>query len=197
LPSPVAHTLAGLAIAHACAPAPAMRRVGWYAFAAFFANAADLDFAVGLAAGSINGCHGGAAHSVGAAVGFAAIAAIGVRQWGFSMTRMGLVAFALYASHVLLDMACEQSPLNPGMTVLWPFTTERYLFGWRPFPGIAHGPTGGTVAEFFDELISVRNLRALGFELLALGPLLVVVCWVRGLPGFVSGRRSAEAAAIE
>lgn len=195
MPSPIAHSLAGLTIAHALAPEPATRRASWYVFAVVLANAADLDFAVGLAAGSINGCHGGPAHSLGAALGVAAISAFLVHEWAVPKGRMFLVAFALYASHILLDLACEQDPRNPGMTALWPFTYERYLFPWRPFGGILHGAPGDGVTQFLDELFTMHNLRAVGFEVAVLLPPLAVVCLVRGLPHILKRRPAGAVSA--
>src|SRR6185295_10033959 len=92
---------------------------------------------------------------------------------GAARWQVGLTAAGLYASHVLLDMACEPSPKNPGMPVLWPLTLERFLFAWRPLPGIWHGGSQG-LAVFLDKLFSTHNLGAVGVELAVFVPVLVL-----------------------
>lgn len=180
LPSPVAHSLVGLAIAHTLAPTSVRARSAWYAVAVVAANAADLDFLAGLAAGSINAFHGGATHSFAVALAFGGLTALVFRPAGTTRGRVALAAFASYASHVILDMACNQDPRNAGMTVLWPLTNERWLFAWRPLPGIIHGGTGGGIPQFLGELFSVHNLMAGALELAVFLPLLGLVLWVRG-----------------
>lgn len=143
------------------------------------ANAPDLDFAAGLAAGAINAFHGGITHSFGAAVAVAGLAGFAGRRAGMTWWRLSLVAFALYASHVLLDMACNDSPRNPGMPVLWPATTSRWLFSWRPLRGISHGGSTGGVPDFLEEFLSAGNLVAVAIELAVFLPLLGLVLWVR------------------
>ena len=185
----MAHSLVGLAIAHTLAPESVRARPAWYVVAVVAANTADLDFVAGLAAGSINAFHGGATHSFAVALAFGGLTALVFRPDEGARWRVALAAFACYASHVILDMACNQDPRNPGMTVLWPLTTERWLFAWRPLPGIIHGGTGGGVPEFLGELFSVHNLMAGAVELAVFLPLLGLALWARG--GRNTFRRSA------
>lgn len=110
------------------------------------------------------------------------------RGTGETRWRGALAVFALYASHVILDMACTQSPQNPGMTVLWPVSTGRWLFAWRPLPGIIHGGTGGGMSEFLGELLSTHNLGTMVVELAVFLPLLGLALYIRGVPDWVSGR---------
>ena len=178
LPSPVGHSLAGLTIAHLLAPKSAPVRVSWYAFAVVAANAPDFDFVGGLAVGAINAFHGGIAHSFGAAFAVAGLTALALRGAPATRWRASAAALALYASHILLDMACNQSPENQGMPVLWPVTTDRMLFEWRPLWGILHGGTYGGVRHFLAELFSVHNLMAIGIELAVFLPLLGLALYV-------------------
>lgn len=96
-----------------------------------------------------------------------------------------------------MDMACNQSPQNPGMAVLWPMTTERFLFAWRPLRGVLHGGSGGGMAEFVAELFSTQNLITVAIEFAVFLPLLGLALYLRGVPRWAIGpwrnlfRRSA------
>ena len=178
LPSPVGHSLAGLTIAHMLAPKSAPVRASWYAFAVVAANAPDLDFVAGLAVGAINAFHGGISHSFGTALAVAGLTALALRGAPATRWRASAAALALYASHILLDMACNQSPENQGMPVLWPVTTDRMLFEWRPLWGILHGGTYEGVRHLLAELFSVHNLMAISIELAVFLPFLGLALYV-------------------
>lgn len=180
MPSPIAHSLVGLLIAHA--PKEMRGAAVWVGLALVAANAPDLDIVAGIVAGSINAYHGGPSHSIGAALVFAIVATLVLRKQSRRSAVVFGVAFAVYVSHVLLDMACEPSLTRPGLPLLWPLTNEGFLFPWRPFPGIAHGGPGGGPTEFFYELFSAGNFRAVGLEILVFGPALWLALRAAGSP---------------
>lgn len=195
MPSPIAHSLAGLTIAHALAPEPLRGRAVWLGFAVVAGNAPDLDFLAGLVSGSINALHGGPSHSIGAAAVFASVCALALGARRRLVTQLFVTAFVIYTSHVLLDMACEPSPKRPGLPLLWPLTSEGLLFPWRPLLGIAHGTHGSGVSGFVAELFSARNLGPVLLELAVFAPLLALVYTVRGVPACLRRGRPGPAAA--
>src|SRR5689334_17351566 len=88
MPSPIAHSVAGLVVAHlalrsnsnlqSCGPglAPSRRsRVLWAGALIFAANAADLDFLPGLFVGNVNLFHHKITHTLFAAMVFALLSA--------------------------------------------------------------------------------------------------------------------------
>jgi hypothetical protein len=170
MPSPIAHSMVGLLIVHA----PKEMRSGavWLGLAIVAANAPDLDILAGFLSGSINAFHGGPSHSIGAALGFSTIATLALRRQRCRSALVFGVAFSIYLSHVLLDMPCEPSPTRPGLPLFWPVTSEGFLFSWRPFLGIAHGTPHGGALDFFSELFSIGNFKAIAFEIAVFAPAL-------------------------
>jgi len=190
MPSPIAHSLVGLTIAYA--PQQARGRVACLAVALVAANAADLDFLAGWASGSVNGFHGGPTHSIGAALLFAAAAALLLRKQRRLVGAVFGIAFFAYISHILLDMACEPFPTRPRLPIFWPLTNEGFLFAWRPLLGIAHGGTGGGPADFFSELFSIANVKAVALEIALFAPPLWLA-WRRwGTPEWSLRMRGGE-----
>lgn len=181
MPSPIAHSLAGIATARLLLPPGAERSARWYALAVVAANAADLDVVAGLLAGSINALHGGASHSIAAAVVCAAVCAVPASRSLGGRTRVAAMVLAAYGTHIVLDLLT--GPVQrPGLPLLWPFSRAEWMSPWLPFEGIRHGgPTAGTHG-FLDELISLENLRATLFEACVLLPFV-------GLAWFATRRR--------
>jgi membrane-bound metal-dependent hydrolase YbcI (DUF457 family) len=184
MPSPIAHSLVGLTIGHL--PEPMRGRLLWVGLALFAANAPDLDFLAGLVSGSINAYHGGPSHSLGAALAFSALASLVLRRQGCRPALVFAVSFAIYTSHILLDMACEASPTRPGLPLFWPLSNASFLFPWRPFLGIAHGGDGGGPAEFLHELFSLGNFAAVALEVAVFAPPLWIACRRWGAPEWLT-----------
>jgi membrane-bound metal-dependent hydrolase YbcI (DUF457 family) len=163
--------------------------------AAIAANAPDLDFLVGLMAGSINAYHPNPSHSILGALIFALAAAV---SFGPSLAdRCRLLGFVvlLYGSHVLLDMLCEPFTAWTGLQLFWPLSDEGYLFPWQPLLGIRHGASSDGVGRFLEALFSSHNLRAVALEVVVFLPL----AWLRlrrvaDFNGLVTPRRSGEEA---
>ncbi len=77
--------------------------------------------------------------------------------------RLAFALAAAQASHILLDwLGTDRFPPS-GIQVFWPFGTSHYLSGWDIFPR--------TERNFANPDILAINLRAVLFELFALGPL--------------------------
>src|SRR6185436_20146358 len=110
MPSPVAHGIAGLAVAYfsrtlnAFTRRQRMEAALWIAALVFAANAADLDFVAGFLVGDPNRFHHGPTHTLIAPVVFALLTAAvallgGLAQW----RRFGLLMGLAYSTHLLLD----------------------------------------------------------------------------------------------
>ncbi len=172
MPSPIAHMLVGLTIARRSRVWNEPVRVRWILLAVFAANAPDLDFLFGLAAGAINRYHPNPSHSVLAALIFALVATLVLgRTWTRPLRLFGLT-FGLYGSHILLDMFGDSSPAPPGVQLFWPLSDAGFVSPWRPLLGIVHGSAEGGNHLFLQELLSRHNLGAVALELVIFLPLL-------------------------
>ena len=170
---PVGHTLMALAVGRACAGAVRRPDLGWYVFAAFAGNAADLDFLPGFLMDAPFAFHRGASHSllaalvVGLAVGLLARGRC-ERPWAVAGTAM-----ACYLAHLLLDM--------PQVPLFWPVSSEGLSIPW---PGLtlslpwAHD---GQLADFLTVMFSTGFVRVAMIEAAVFLPI-VAVAWL--VPGW-------------
>jgi inner membrane protein len=172
MPSPVGHSLAGLAIYRIAPGVPGLapwRLLGVYVFAA---NAPDLDFVPGLLMGNPNRFHHGVSHSVGFALLFAIVAALVLRwrerEWRW---RHFLVFLGLYLSHLALDYLSEDTSAPRGLPMFWPVTDRYFISPVSVFSDIQRiNSTGG----FFPSLLSAHNVRAAMIECLVLLPFVAI-----------------------
>ncbi len=188
--SPVGHALVGLALAGPLAPAlPIRSRLKWCALVVVAANAADLDFAAGLAVGDINRYHHGVTHSLGAAAIFGALVALFAGRWWPDRLRVALGSALAYGSHILVDAFSggqreffARGCLQPAF---WPLSDQPLPVIWPLFHGIHHGVRGDSLATFFQRLLSMNNGVALAIEFALTLPLVVVsfhlAQWLRQL----------------
>ncbi len=143
MPSPIGHSLIGLAIGVAAMPGetpgtPLPRRLfrrRWMLLGCMVvANLPDIDFIPGLLVGDMNAYHYNLTHSIGWAV------LVGFGLWFLLRAvrpRTGLACLvlllALLGSHLLADFWCEDRSPPYGMPIYWPLsnrwhTAERPLF---------------------------------------------------------------------
>jgi inner membrane protein len=179
MPSPIAHSLAGLAIAFvAFRPGTDDRRerVRFTAALVFTANAPDLDFAAGALTSDINAFHGGPSHSIVAALAAAAVGALLLGRGAAERRRAGLALLLAYLSHIALDVLCELPGHPNRLAVLWPFTSERWTAPFHVFAGILHGGPGADFAKFLREVFSIHNAIAIAIEVALLGPV-ALLAW--------------------
>src|SRR5579864_1184671 len=165
MPSPLGHSLAGLAAGWAVAPPAANRRAlatQALLFAALGA-APDLDLLIGR--------HRYETHSIGAAVIAGAVAA--VFRWPVARTRARIFwsATAAWATHPLLDMLAPDHWPPIGVMALWPFSRGFYITGLEWFLPIARNWRSSAVL-WLDARAAVR-------ETLILMPVVVLVWWIR------------------
>jgi|TARA_Y100000294_G_scaffold95531_3_gene88892 inner membrane protein len=152
--------IAGAAVAPRQVPASA--RTVWRSLAVFglLGVAPDLDFLVGA--------HSAYTHSLGATV------LVGLAAWALVSPRSGLIALACAAawgSHLLLDWLGTDGSAPIGVMALWPFDAGYYLSsaGWFL-------PIHRNLAQ---PGIAAHTLRAIGLELLLIGPLAAAAIWLR------------------
>ena len=110
--------------------------------------------------------HRGATHSLAFALGTAAAVALAARWSRVPPFRTALLAFAVVASHGLLDAMTNG---GRGSALLWPLDATRYFAPWRPIPV---APLG---LRFFSEAGLAVALR----ELVLFAPVFVYALWPR------------------
>ncbi len=110
--------------------------------------------------------HRGWTHSLAFAALLAALAG-GVAAWRkYPVVKTAGWTLVVVASHALLDMLTDG---GLGCALFWPFTPERYFFGWTPIP----------VSPMGLGLFSTYGLRVIVTELLVFSPLLAYGLWPR------------------
>ena len=191
MPSPIGHSLAGLAAAWSADLVPGDRawRVGRSAEASrssiyvraggtltlacvALGCAADIDL--------LWGSHREYTHSVGAVIVTAICAAIVARRAKLPVVRVTLMCAAAYATHVLTDWLGGDAKPPYGIRALWPFDD-----GWYISPVIVFKGTQ-RFYQTLGEAIRV-NAAALAGEVLILVPIVVALWLLRekafaGLP---------------
>jgi len=138
----------------------------------------DVDvvgFAMGVPYGAPFG-HRGATHSLATAalVGFMAAVAASARSTSDPEApgralRFGAYVALVIASHGLLDAMTDG---GKGVALLWPVTTRRFFFAWRPIPV---APIG---ADFF----SISGMRVAAVELIEFAPVFAYALLARRGP---------------
>jgi inner membrane protein len=135
MPSPIAHSISGYAIARLF---PLAQKSSQWSesrtlplfYGVFVATAADLDFIPQILTGKRY--HHGLTHSLTFAIGFTVIAWIlGYwlrKRWS---TQLFLLTLMLYGSHLLLDFFTQG---GDGIQLLWPFSTEYFRSSVSLFP---------------------------------------------------------------
>jgi inner membrane protein len=130
-----------------------------------------VGFAFGIRYGAPFG-HRGASHSLVAALVVGMLFGVAARMEARTSAArreafsLGAVVALVVASHGLLDAMTDG---GKGVALLWPFTTHRYFFAWRPIPV---APIG---AAFF----SSWGMRVAATELLEFAPFFLYALWPR------------------
>jgi inner membrane protein len=130
----------------------------------------DLDFIPGILAGKHDLYHHGVTHSLGAALLAGLVMALAGWRSGRAL-RWGVMGFAVYFAHVVLDAMGQDTSLPYGVPLWWPFSPEYVIADWAFFLDIRRVPFGWPVIR--------HNLVAVGVELAVLGPPALLVTWLR------------------
>lgn len=137
---------------------------------AAMAQAPDLDFLPGIVIGKPDAFHHGVTHSVGFALFFGLIMAWFGQRRGQAM-RWGLVGGAIYLAQVLVDVMAMDTRPPYGVPFWWPLSETYVQSDWTVFLDVRRwNITWATVWH---------NIKAVGLEILLLGPPLALVLWVR------------------
>jgi inner membrane protein len=169
----VAHVMIGMAAGRLLASLEPVgtnlrpaRAMFWCAALSMLPDADVLGLALGIPYGAPLG-HRGASHSLLFALLVGAIAGrIWMKRARPHAAFVGLLIVALVASHGLLDALTDG---GLGVALLWPFTSERFFFPWRPIP----------VAPIGVRYFSPEGLQCAAFELIAFAPALAYALWPR------------------
>jgi inner membrane protein len=176
MPSPIGHSLMGYILHRATARPGSTHSWSTIALYLFAANAPDLDFIPGLFVGQLSKFHHGPSHSIGFALLFAAIVAVCFRR----TTRVLVIAFSLYLSHVLLDYLIQDPSPPHGVPLFWPFSYEYYMAPFaffRRFDYASH-----SLDSLLSPMFTLHNLLTVFLEIVLLLPLLIVVVCARSKP---------------
>lgn len=179
MPSPIGHSLIGLAIGSAalmqpCRPGELARKLyglRWTLLLCMvLANLPDLDYVPGLLIGDMNRFHHHYTHTLG----FALLAVAGVWLVGRGGRphlggRYLLLALVLLLSHLAADIMTRDGSEPYGIMALWPIADTRVLSPVSLFPAFKK--------DYFLQLFDPRNLRPVLFEILWCGGLLAAVWW--------------------
>lgn len=186
MPTPLAHGLAGIAVARTV-------RTGWSAWhfaalAVVITLAPDLDFVPGVLYGDPGLFHRGPTHSLmGAVILSAPIALLlaflapppGDRNGGAGARFLRWYGFVLpvYTAHLILDMMAPDTAHSSGVRLLWPLTDAYFTApipvpeATREFFDLEFGPD---TAGFFRTLFSAHAVAVYLAEALLFSPLLVL-----------------------
>ncbi|HEX6309682.1 MAG TPA: metal-dependent hydrolase [Longimicrobiales bacterium] len=161
MPTPVGHSLAGLAV-HLASPGQPVRSRAVQALAlVVLANLADVDFIPGYVVGEPRAYHWGPTHSLAAALLAGGIAGWIARRFTGRFLPMALLGTVAYGSHVVMDLLLGPGTryLSMGLQVWWPFSTAPHMAPWsvfRMFPASIHelGPVGALFSRSVLPLIA-------------------------------------------
>jgi len=141
----------------------------WYAFAAFAANAPDLDFLPGFLIDSPFAFHRGLSHSLFAAVIFGAIVLLLTRRQLERPWAVAGAATAGYASHLLLDM--------PQIPVFWPMSFNFPALSWPSLSLSLPWSHNGGLTDFLGIMFSSGFAYVALIETVVFLPV-VVMAWL-------------------
>ena len=168
MPSPVGHALGGFAFGWLAARSSRLRYPLLTAVTfATLGAIPDVDILV-------EGTHRLYTHSIAAVALVAVLAAISLRAVGADASdrwRLALAATLAYGSHLLLDWLGDDRSVPYGLRALWPFTETYFQSDLRWFPQVER--------RYWLPGFWTANLRAVGYELLMLSPLVAFAIWAR------------------
>ena len=183
MPSPVGHTLGGLALTVLLLlPLRQAARsfAGWLwdhkvllAGGFILANAHDLDYLAGIG-GNLNHAHHWYTHTIGwtfllSIAGFIILR----RKTELPPARCFAACLLIATSHILLDLLSRDFSEPRGIMLAWPFSSEfLYSHEHTLFLNLQKS----TVADLF----TVHNLRALILEAVLMLPFLIMALYMRG-----------------
>jgi inner membrane protein len=191
--SPVGHGLVGYAVYRATGGAGREDRRTLLWLCVFLAIVPDFDFIPGIFWGQPALYHRGVSHSLGVACALSFGAAV-----IYSLQRGTLWAdwgrfFLAYASHLLLDLFGPDRRPPYGLPLFWPLSDVHFLAPFQIFWGVRHAKaTSATIDEWIAGLLDPSNLLAIGIEVIATLPIIVVLLYVQNFWLFTRQHRARE-----
>ena len=170
MPSPVGHALGGFAFGWLAARSTRLDRplVAAVVFAGL-GVVPDLDILVGDAHRLYT--HSVAGVALVTVLAAASLYALGPRVPTASRRALIAACAAAYGSHLLLDWLGDDRSVPIGIRALWPFTDAYVQSSVRWFPPVER--------RYWLPGFWTANLRAIGWEMLVLTPLVAVAMWAR------------------
>jgi membrane-bound metal-dependent hydrolase YbcI (DUF457 family) len=172
MPSPVGHILAGTAVYLVGRGRESRSRV-MLVITLLGTIVPDFDFLPGILIGDLPAFHHGPSHSLAFAVLFGVIVFLFIRRRHKDIAvRIGLLAAAAYASHVLLDLVSVNEGAR-GVPILWPLSDHQFGFNLHL---LGHFRYSDTYRGIWT-VIRWDNLSALSRELVVIGSLPLLLFW--------------------
>lgn len=176
MPTPIAHTIAGLSIAGLSRRQFAGQNWRFWLVSALAANAPDVDFLFGFIVGNPNKYHHQFTHSItfGLLLGFLLPLLFSRQNWR-QWLKMGIYFFILISSHLGLDFVTKDTSAPYGEMLLWPVTGQYYISPIVIFSDVHRASTAG---DFFSSLFNQHNLRTVILEFIILVPVGLLAIWL-------------------
>ncbi len=194
MPTSIAHAVAGGAVARV-AGGRAVTGTAATVFVIVLANLPDVDFLLGALVGQPRDWHRGATHTLTAALGVALVVAGLATRFGHRFTPIFLLAFALYGSHLALDVVMPDRRGETGIPLFWPFH-DAVVYAPIPLPpqlwNLLNLPIGDTTDSFFRSLATWRALTVFVFEGLLFSPLLLAAVLLRPARAGIRGSSAPQ-----
>jgi membrane-bound metal-dependent hydrolase YbcI (DUF457 family) len=174
MPSPVGHALGGFAFGWLAASSIRLDRPALAAVVfAGLGVVPDLDILVEETHRLYT--HSFAAVALVLVLAAAALQATGSRVPARSRRMLILACAAAYGSHLLLDWLGDDRSLPYGIRAFWPISDAHFQSDLRWFPQVER--------QYWLPRFLTTNLRAVGWELLLLSPVVALALWVRHRAG--------------
>ena len=170
MPTPVAHSLAGVGIFVATGKRSLLEDTWLFVFSVIAASLPDIDFGISFLAGK--NYHHYFTHSIGFNIFFFIAAYAAARLWRRRrpLKDAGILG-AAYLSHLLLDMLSKDTSAHYGIELFWPLSRDFYIAPVLVFDQIWRG----TLAKLFG----LHNWLAVAREVAVVGPLVAALWWWR------------------
>ena len=172
--TPIGHTVIGLTLFKLMPLADTNSKLISFLLVAIAANAPDLDFIPGILVGDFNRYHQQYSHSLIFVGGFAVLVFLLFFKQRDKRLQLGLVAGALYASHLLIDLITYDGAQPVGLPLLWPFSSQLFHSPYTLFGGILHGQAGDNFINALRDIMQLSNLKVVAIEIIVTLPCLLV-----------------------
>lgn len=131
-----------------------------FLFALFMVNAPDLDILADVISGGGTQLHHGPTHSFVFAIPVALIVSIVLKKYAkwfpqLSFLRLLIMSYALYISHVVVDLVTLDNGIPYGMPLVWPLSNSYTTIPIYVIPNVLHG--GGGILSVHNASVILRE----------------------------------------